>query len=111
MRKVQELWISGAIAAIVAVIFMLFVWIEGGYSPISSMFRTMGAYFGILWLLIFFCNAIALFLVDFATSRSPQVPGNEVHRHYNAGHLIAVTCVGVASVLTLLVVLSRSASY
>ena len=111
MRKTQEFCIAGVVASLVVAIFMVFVWIEGGYSPISSILRSMGAHFATLWLFTFFSNAFALFLVDIVTSRYRRVPRDEAHAHYNAGHLIAVTCVGVLSVLILLVVASRSASY
>ncbi len=114
MRKVSDLWFGAASASIVVVSFAVFVLVEGGYSTLSSILRSMGLHFGLWWMFTFVGMVLALFLVDAATNsllgRSVWWTDDGSHRRFSIGHLVAVTCVAVLAVLTLFVAISRSSS-
>ena len=115
MRKVLELWFGAASASIVVVSFAAFVLLEGGYSTLLSILQSMGLYFGLWWLFTFVGMVLVLLLVDAVTNslwgRSLLRNDDGDHRRFDIGHLVAVTCVVVLSILTLFVAISRSAYY
>lgn len=114
-RRKQDVYTAAASASMVIAFFVLFVWFGGGYSTLSSMLSAMGRYFALWWALTLLSTAVALYLVDAANhhlfGRSEPAPVTDSRSSYRVSHLITVTFVAVLSILTLLVAVSRSASY